>query len=175
MRRVRFKIPYSAEDLKKIEADDNYSPDTRAMAYPSKYPHWCSGSGDGYDIYVAFAPDEDAVGYIKNLWPEFEGEFDFNEPVEKIENSGRFPIDYEIYDIDGVARYPGKTAAEKAAEKKAITEGLAAAVEKQKKLPEGMIVHEEGGVTIFASASDPKAVAQALHDLHTKMGDNLSD
>lgn len=119
MRRVRFEIPYSAEDLKKMEEDENHVPDTRAMVYPTEYPYWCSGSSFTADIYVAFAPDEDTVGYIKRLWPEFDGNFSFNDHVDKIVSSDRFAIDYEIYDENGRARMPGKTAAELKAEREA--------------------------------------------------------
>lgn len=176
MRRVRFYVPYSAEDLKKIEENEDYSPDTRAMVYPTKYPHWFSGSSMTADIVVAYAPDEDTVGYIKALWPEFTGEFSFNDHVDKIESSSRFPINYELYNIDGVAYFPGKTAPEIQAEKAAISKGLDEALKKvPPPTPEGMVIVEDKGVMIFTNNTDPKNMAQALVDLEKKIYGNLSD
>jgi hypothetical protein len=176
MRRVRFYVPYSAEDLKKIEKDEDFSPDTRALVYPTKYPHWFSGSSATADIVVAYAPDEDTVGYIKALWPEFNGEFSFNEHVDKVESSSRFRINYDIYDEFGVARLPGYTAAEVKAERERISAGLEAALKKvPPPTPEGMVVVENQGIVLFTNNTDPKAMAQALVDLEQKIQSNLSD
>ncbi|BDD79820.1 hypothetical protein [Burkholderia phage FLC9] len=176
MRRVRFYVPYSAEDLKKMEENEDYSPDTRAMVYPTKYPHWFSGSSMTADIVVAFAPDEDTEGYIKALWPEFNGEFTFNDHVDKITSSDRFPINYDIYDEFGVARAPGYTAAELKVQREQLSADLAEAVKKvPPPTPEGMLVVENQGVVIFTNNTDPKAMAQTLVDLEKKIYGNLSD
>lgn len=168
MRRVRFEVPYSAEDLKKIEEDENYSPDTRAMVYPTEYPHWFSGSSFTADIVVAFAPDEDTVGYIKRLWPEFDGNFSFNDHVDKIESSSRFQIDYEIYDESGRARTPGMTAAEVQAERERVSRDLDTALQNPK-------VDELGGKLYDLGSNDPKVAAEFLHKLQDKGTDGLSD
>jgi hypothetical protein len=176
MRRVRIEIPYSAEELKKIEENEDHVADTRPMVYPTTYPCWCSGSSMTSDFWVAFAPDEGTDEYIRRLWPEWNGEYSFNNHVDKIEHSGRFPIDYSIYDIDGVARYPGKTAAEIQAEKAAISKGLDEALKKvPPPTPEGMVIVEDKGVMIFTNNTDPKNMAQALVDLEKKIYGNLSD
>lgn len=41
--------------------------DYRPVKWPVKHPYWCTGSGDGYSIVVAYADNEEQ---IKELWPE---------------------------------------------------------------------------------------------------------
>lgn len=166
MRRVRFAVLYSAEDLKKMEENENYTPDTRAMAYPTLYPAWCSGSSFTADIWVAYAPDEGTEAYIKELWPEFNGSFDFNDPVERIETYDRFPIDYKIYDADGRALTPGQTAAQMQAAKAPANMDVA---ETLAKLPCVTAV-------VITNDSNPKDAAKALYDmLNGKSSGGLSD
>ena len=41
--------------------------DYRPIIWPIKYPYWCSGTGDGYAILVAYV---DSVEHLKEMWPE---------------------------------------------------------------------------------------------------------
>lgn len=41
--------------------------DYRPVKWPIKHPYWCTGSGDGYSIIVAYADNE---AEILELWPE---------------------------------------------------------------------------------------------------------
>jgi len=101
MRRVRFSIPYTKENVG----------DTRPVEYPTPYPAWVSGNGLDpetfeccSDSWVVFAPDDNTEQYVKNYWPEFNGSFDFNDPVDAITTTSRFQIDYTIYNPDGTAK-----------------------------------------------------------------------
>lgn len=46
----------------KTEAEDY-----RPVKWPIKHPYWCTGSGDGYSILVAYADDE---AELLSNWPE---------------------------------------------------------------------------------------------------------
>jgi hypothetical protein len=168
MRRVRIEIPYSEETLKQLEENEDLAADTRPMIFPTKYPCWCSASSFTSDFWVAFAPDEGTDEYIKSLWPEWNGQYDFNDYVEKIEHSGRFPIDAEIYDIDGVARYEGKTYAQLQAEREQLSADLEARLNNP-------VVDEFGGKLYDIGSREPKQVAEFLAALHKRMADGLSD
>lgn len=60
--------------------------DPRPINWPIKHPWWCTGSGDGYSIVVAYADDEN---YILENWPEA-AELDSEQANEYVFTS-RFP------------------------------------------------------------------------------------
>jgi hypothetical protein len=63
-----------------------YSEDYRPVNWPIKHPYWCTGSGDGYSIIVAYADDE---AEILSNWPEA---FDIDtDAAEEYIFSSRFP------------------------------------------------------------------------------------
>lgn len=41
--------------------------DYRPVVWPIKHPYWCTGSGEDYNILVAYADNEDE---ILHNWPE---------------------------------------------------------------------------------------------------------
>lgn len=41
--------------------------DERPINWPIKHPYWCSGSGDGFWVILAYADDEQEI--LRN-WPE---------------------------------------------------------------------------------------------------------
>jgi hypothetical protein len=62
------------------------SEDYRPVNWPIKHPYWCTGSGDGYSILVAYADDE---AEILSNWPEA---LDIDvDDVDVYEFSSRFP------------------------------------------------------------------------------------
>jgi hypothetical protein len=62
------------------------SEDYRPVNWPIKHPYWCTGSGDGYSIIVAYADDE---AEILSNWPEA---FDIDtDAAEEYIFSSRFP------------------------------------------------------------------------------------
>jgi len=62
------------------------SEDYRPVNWPIKHPYWCTGSGEGCSIIVAYADDE---AEILSNWPEA---FDIDvDDVDVYEFSSRFP------------------------------------------------------------------------------------
>ena len=60
--------------------------DWRPVTFPPPGPAWCTGSGDGYSVVVAYANSEDE---LRQYWPEAAA-IDVQENVEP-EFSDRFP------------------------------------------------------------------------------------
>lgn len=44
--------------------------DFRCVVWPPLGPYWCSGSGDGYSIVVAYLPHGTSDKKLKEYWPE---------------------------------------------------------------------------------------------------------
>lgn len=60
--------------------------DYRPVKFPTPGPYWCSGSGDGYSIVIAYLP----IGVaITEFWPEAT-EID-SEEKDEITYTDRFP------------------------------------------------------------------------------------
>lgn len=108
MKRVRFFVPYSAEDLAKAEQDPHFIPDTRPLKYPTPYPSWCSGTSFEYDVYVAWTPEENHEAYIREYWPEAKDLDVMQEGIE-ISFTSRFARVPGVYDEHGRAYHTPRT------------------------------------------------------------------
>lgn len=77
--------------------------DYRPVVWPVKHPYWCSGSGDGYSILVAYA---ESLDEIYRLWPEAT-EIDIMEYTDKYTFTSRFQrpewlttLEFPAFDVD---------------------------------------------------------------------------
>lgn len=61
--------------------------DYRPVTFPPPGPYWCSGSGDGYSIVIAYFEDPER---ITEFWPEAT-EIDVDDGCDTMLFTDRFP------------------------------------------------------------------------------------